>query len=287
MVFRAETLIDRAFPVIRQAYSTPEAILYALGLGCGADPTDAKGLAFVYEEGLAVLPTFATVLAAPGFWAKEDDTGVDWRKVLHGEQGVVLHKPLPVSAEVEGRLRITSIVDRGEKGAFIYQDREIADAKTGALLATLSSLTIARGDGGCGDAGPPPKPVTTPFEPDRTPDQTVTLPISKRAALIYRLSGDFNPLHADPNVAKSAGFAAPILHGLCSFGMACRAVVETVCDYDPSRLKAFSARFSKPVFPGETLLIDLWREGDRVRFQARVAERDLVALSQGEAVITD
>jgi acyl dehydratase len=269
-------------PTIEQRYTERDTMLYALGLGCGADPIDREDLRFVYEDGLRALPMMGVVLAGPGFWLKDPATGVDWKKVLHGEQGLILHQPLPASGTVTGASRITEIIDRGDKGAFLYSERVVVDA-TGQKLCTLTSTTVLRGDGGFGGpTGPAPEPHPLP---PRAPDLAVDLPTLLQAALIYRLSGDYNPLHADPEVAKAVGFPRPILHGLCTFGVAGRALLKACCGNDPTRLREMRLRFSAPVLPGETIRTELWRDGAVVSFRARVVERDVVVLNNGRAVI--
>jgi len=272
------------FPDLEHRYEEKDTILYALGVGCGADPMDRTELPFVYEEGLKALPTMAVVLGYPGFWLKDPQTGVDWRKILHGEQGLVIHKPLPASGTVIGRSRVTEIVDKGPgKGALLYSDRQVFDKATGDLLATLTSTTFIRGEGGFGGpSGPAPEPHTLP---ERAPDETVDLKTLPQAALIYRLSGDYNPLHADPDVAASAGFERPILHGLCTYAVAGRAILRACCGNDPARLRRFDLRFSAPVMPGETVRTEIWRDGSRVSFRARVVERDIVVLNNGLAEV--
>jgi len=272
------------FPDLEHRYEAKDTILYALGVGCGADPMDRTELPFVYEEGLKALPTMAVVLGYPGFWLKDPQTGVDWRKILHGEQGLVIHKPLPASGTVIGRSRVTEIVDKGPgKGALLYSDRQVFDKATGDLLATLTSTTFIRGEGGFGGpSGPAPEPHTLP---ERAPDETVDLKTLPQAALIYRLSGDYNPLHADPDVAASAGFERPILHGLCTYAVAGRAILRACCGNDPARLRRFDLRFSAPVMPGETVRTEIWRDGSRVSFRARVVERDIVVLNNGLAEV--
>lgn len=272
------------FPDLEHRYEARDTILYALGVGCGADPMDRSELPFVYEDGLKALPTMAVVLGYPGFWLKDPNTGVDWRKILHGEQGLVIHKPLPASGTVIGRTRVTEIVDKGPgKGALLYSDREVFDKATGDLLATLTSTTFIRGEGGFGGpSGPAPEPHALP---ERAPDLAVDLKTLPQAALIYRLSGDYNPLHADPDVATAAGFARPILHGLCTYAVAGRAVLKACCGNDPARLRRFDLRFSAPVLPGETIRTEIWRDGSRVSFRARVVERDIVVLNNGLAEV--
>jgi acyl dehydratase len=271
-------------PDVEQRYEARDTILYALGLGCGSDPLDEEDLRFVYEEGIRVLPTMAVVLGYPGFWVKDPATGIDWKKVLHGEQGLILHKPLAAAATVVGRSRITDIIDKGAgKGALLYSERDVLDQATGDLLCTLTSTTFMRGDGGFGG---PSRPTPEPHRlPERAPDEHVDLKTLPQAALIYRLSGDYNPLHADPKVAAAAGFDRPILHGLCSFGVAGRAILRACCGNEQRRLKSIQLRFSAPVFPGETIRTELWRDGASVSFRARVVERDVIVLNNGLALV--
>lgn len=272
------------FAQVEQRYTARDTMLYALGLGCGGDPTDEDDLRFVYEENLRALPTMAVVLGTPGFWLKNPETGVDWRQVLHGEQGVILHRPLPAAATVTARTRVKEIVDKGAgKGALLFSERDVVDQASGETLCTLTSTTFLRGEGGFGGpSGPAPEPHALPSRP---PDLAVDLATLPQAALIYRLSGDPNPLHADPKVAAAAGFPRPILHGLCTFGVAGRAVLRACCGNDPARLQRIQVRFSAPVFPGETIRTELWRDGPSVSFRARVVERDVVVLNNGLATI--
>jgi acyl dehydratase len=278
-----DRLKNRKFDDIRHDYAARDTILYALGLGFGQDPLDDNQLRFVYEDGLQALPTMAVVLAYPGFWIREQDTGVDWVKVLHGEQAIRIHKPLPIQGRLVGRMRIDEIVDKGPgKGALIYSRRDVYD-EAGELLCTLEQTTFARGDGGFGG---PSGPTREPHPlPERAPDLVCDLPTRPEAALIYRLSGDFNPLHADPKVAQKAGYKAPILHGLCTLGVAGHALLKSVCDYRPERLKAMQLRFSAPVYPGETIRTEMWRDGGVASFRSRVVERDVVVLNNGRAEI--
>lgn len=271
------------FKPIEHTYTARDSILYALGLGFGADPTDRRQLDFVYEEGLKALPTMAVVLAYPGFWLKDPAAGVDWKKVLHGEQRLQVHEPLPAAGTVVGTTRIDEIIDKGAgKGALLYSTREIRDKASGRLVAEVTSCGVLRGDGGFGGpAGPTPRPQAIP---ERAPDAATEIRTLPQAALIYRLSGDYNPLHADPEVARAAGFERPILHGLCTYGVAGHALLRLVCDYDPVRLKRMDVRFSAPVYPGETIRTEVWREGDgRIAFRCAVPERGVVVLNNGYA----
>jgi acyl dehydratase len=226
------------------------------------------------------------VLGYPGFWAKDPRTGIDWRRVLHGEQGLVVFKPLPPEGKVIGRNRITGLIDKGrETGALLFLERDVIDAASGETLCQVSSTAVLRGDGGFGGpAGPAPAPHAIP---ERAPDAACDLPTLPQAALIYRLSGDDNPLHVDPAVAKAAGFPRPILHGLCSFGVAGHALPKTCCGYNAERLRSMHGRFSAPVFPGETIRTEIWRDGELVSFRAHVVERDTIVINNGRAEIKD
>jgi acyl dehydratase len=279
-----DKLLALKIPEVVQAYTEKDCILYALGVGLGHDPGNADELRFVYEKDIAVLPTLAVVLGWPGFWARDLDTGIDWVKLVAGEQGLILHRPLAPRATVVGRTRVTEIIDKGPgKGALIYSERVVVDQATGEKIATATQTTFCRGDGGFG--GPPREARPVHAIPERAPDLVCDLPSRPEAALIYRLSGDPNPLHVDPTVAKAAGFPRPILHGLATFGMAGHALLKSLCGYDPARLKAIAGRFSAPVFPGETIRTEMWRDGPVVSFRARVLERDVIALNNGRAEI--
>ncbi len=284
MAIDYEKIKNWPFPEVVQSYTTRDSILYALGVGLNMDPLDEAQLRFTYEENMQALPTMGVVLATPGFWVKDPDSGVDWVKVLHGEQGLVLHKPLPAEATVVATNKVTEIIDKGAgKGALLLQERTVTDQASGDKLATLYSTTFARGDGGFG--GPATGARAVHSLPERAPDLTCDLPTLPQAALIYRLSGDYNPLHADPKVARGGGFKAPILHGLCTFGVAGHAILKTCCGYDPSRFKSMSLRFSAPVYPGETIRTEIWRDDDVVSFRAKVVERDVLVLNNGRATV--
>lgn len=275
-----ERLLNYPIPEVRQTLRWQDVALYNFSIGLGQDPMDERQLDFLYETRLKAMPSMPVVLGSPGFWSRNPDTGIDWKRILHGEQGLVLHRPLPVEGEIIGRSRVTGLVDRGEgKGALMYSEREVIDAKTGETLATLTSTSFLRGDGGFGGPG---GPVRQPHpEPERAPDLTLDLATRPEQALIYRLNSDLNPLHIDPQVAKAAGFPRPILHGLCTFGVVCHALLRSLCGYDTARFGRMDLRFSSPVFPGETIRTEIWHEEGGAAFRARVVERDKPVVSNG------
>ena len=281
-----DKLLALKIPVVEHSYGPKDCMLYALGLGLGQDPLNADELAFVYERNLKVLPTYPLVQSYSAYWLRQPELGITWTHVVHGEQGLVLHEPVAPQGTVIGRTRILDVVDKGEgKGALVYSERAISDKTSGRPLATLTQTTFCRADGGFGGVKRDmPRPHALPA---RTPDGVCDLPTRPEMALIYRLSGDVNALHVDPEFAKAAGFPRPILHGLATFGVAGHALLKAVCGYDPARLTAMSGRFSAPVFPGETIRTEFWREAGVVRFRARVVERDAVVIDNGRAEVKD
>lgn len=270
-------------PPVIQDYEEKDVILYALGLGLGGRPTDRAELAFVYEENLEVLPSMATVLAHPGFWVRDLDTGLDWRRVMHGEQYLTLDAPLPPSGHARSESRIAGVIDKGsDKGALINYERVLY--VNGRRTAVVRQIIFCRGDGGVGSFGEGP-PVSLEQVPSTPPDATFDLTPPPQAALIYRLSGDLNPLHADPNVAASAGFDRPILHGLATYGVAAFGVLRALSK-PTEALRRLDCRFRSPVYPGERLRTSVWRDGGVVRFDVRAADRDVLVLSHGLAEIS-
>ena len=283
MPIDAEALLRFPIPDMRQHLTPRDAVLYALSVGLGQDPLDARQLDFVdHHRDLRALPSMAVVLGHPGFWLGDPGTGVDAVRLVHGEQGMVIHRPFPIGGEVIGLTRVTGLVDKGPgRGALLYIEKQVRNAGDGALLATTTSTIVLRGDGGFGGSpGPvrPPHPVL-----DTPPDHTVDIPTRPEQALLYRLNGDDNPLHADPMVAAAAGFPRPILHGLCTLGVVAHALLRTLGAYDPARFRALDLRFSAPVYPGETIRSEIWNGG---AFQARVVERDALVVSNGRAIFT-
>lgn len=257
-----------------ESYAPRDAILYALGLGLGTDPLDAGDLRFLDERALAVLPTFAVTRCTPGMWIRDSALGVDFGNLVHSAQWAEFPALLPPSARVRGSARVVSLTDRGKgRGAVLVLERTIADADSGAVYCRLHQTLLLRGDGGFG--GPPaPREQAVPLPDD--PDLRATFAVSSRAALIYRLSGDWNPLHLDPDVAARAGFSRPILHGLASYGIAGVAVSRAL-GRDPTSQAMLACRFSGVVLPGDVMTFSIWRNGDAgARFTAHVGERKVL-----------
>lgn len=277
-------LLSLKLPDVEQSYSEKDVMLYALGVGFGHDPVDTRELAFVYEKNLKVLPTFPVVLGFQPFLLRDIGTGVNFEMCVHGEEDLTLHRPLETSGTIVARHRIHDVIDKGEgKGALLLMERAIFDKASGGVLATIRQTVFCRADGGFGGETRP-SPPAHPL-PDRAPDIVCDLQTRPEMALIYRLSADVNPLHADPDVARAAGFPRPILQGLGTFGVAGHAILRSVCGYDPARMKSMAGRFSAPVYPGETIRTELWRDGGVVSFRARVLERDAVAINNGRAEV--
>jgi len=272
-------------------YGDKDVMLYALGVGMGRDPMNETELPFVYEKSLKVIPTAATVLAsnakasgpAPEMPADHRQSQINFLMVVHGEQKVELHKPLPTYGTFTAEGRTVGAFDKGEgKGAVIVNETIWKDEK-GEKVATLTGSTFARGDGGFGgpsEGAPEPHAV-----PTRSPDISVDFATLPDQALLYRLNGDRNPLHSDPDVAKRAGFDRPILHGLCTYGITCRAVLEAITGFDPDQIYSHQARFSAPVFPGDTITVDLWKDGKNISFEARVKARNVTVIKNGLTVL--
>jgi acyl dehydratase len=273
------------FGALVHSYTPRDSMLYALGIGMGSDPLDEGELKFVLETSLQTVPTLASVLGSPGFWWRDPRTGADWVKLVHGEQALRLFKPLPAAATLVASNRVVSITDKGPgKGVVVLIERELRDQTDGSLVAQGRNLTFLRGDGGysqkSGSSDPGPEPL--PAVPERDPDIEVSLATLERQALIYRLSGDYNLLHADPGIARAAGFTRPILHGLCTYGMAAHAILRAVTKYEAAAIKAVAVRFTAPVYPGETVRFQMWqRDSASLHLRARVDARNTVVLNNG------
>jgi acyl dehydratase len=262
-----------------RSWDSKDALLYAVGVGAGLG-SPLKELAFTTEncEGIEqqVLPTFGVLIAQARAGRSLGD--FDRALLVHAEQSVELHRPLPVEGTVHTVSTVTGIYDKGS-GALVVSENVAADAATGEPLVTARSGVFIRGEGGFGGS----RGTDPPWErPDREPDQRVVMPTRPEQALIYRLSGDRNPLHVDPKFAARGGFSRPILHGLCTYGVTGRALLHALCDSDPARFLSMSGRFSRPVLPGESLTVSMWRQdgSDTVLFQT-TKEDGVVVIDRG------
>ncbi|HEV8556349.1 MAG TPA: MaoC/PaaZ C-terminal domain-containing protein [Actinophytocola sp.] len=267
--------IGAELPEVEFSWTASDILLYHLALGAGADD-----LRYVLEDRLQVLPTFGVV--APNFRTFEPPSvrfpgiEIDLAKVLHGTQSITVHQPLPVSGKAVARPRIAEVWDKG-KAAVIVQEATVTDP-AGAPLWTARSSIFARGEGGFGGERGPSERVAVP---DRAADIVVEVPTLPQQALLYRLCGDRNPLHADPDFAVRAGFPRPILHGLCTWGIVCKAVAGTMLGGDVTLIRSYSARFAGVVYPGDTLRISIWSEDDRLLVTASTVERGDPVLADG------
>ncbi len=273
------------FPLQTSSYDERDVALYALGVGAAQNPLDAKDLPLVYEfsgDGFRVLPTFGVVPPLNVYFkmAKEGKTApglsYGFDRVLHGEQYLEVRRPLPTHAKLTHKSKVKDIFDKG-KNALVVTATSTAD-ETGEELFYNETTTFVRGAGGWGGERGPSADVNVP--PDRKPDAVIDEKTLENQALLYRLNGDWNPLHADPNFAANFGFKKPILHGLCTFGFAARHVIKAFLDGDPSRFKSIKVRFADTVFPGETIRTEMWKESDgKIVFRCKVVERDVVVIS--------
>ena len=267
------------------AWTNQETMLYALGVGMGADPMDEKELAFVFEKDLKALPTFASVIRA----RPTSSTGPEARMQLNpvlivdGERNITFHKPIPAAAKVKSKGRVLGVFDKGkDKGAVVINETVWTD-EAGEKVATLTGSTFARGDGGFGG---PSEGAPQPHEtPTRAPDLSLDFATRPDQALLYRLNGARNPLHSDPESARRSGFERPILHGLCTYGITCRAILAGITDYDPAPILSHEARFSAPVIPGDTITVDMWRDAKVISFIARVQARGATVIKNGKTVL--
>jgi acyl dehydratase len=277
-----DSLMTTAITDAEYSYTDQDAMLYAMGVGFGSDPLNEQELSYVYEKHLSTVPTLATIVASESLLA---DCGWDYSQMLHGQQWLELYRPLPAAAELIASHRVAAAYDKGPgRGAVICIETDARLKKDDTALFTLGSTLMARGDGGFGGpSGSPPAPHRVPV---REPDLSCDLLVRPDQALIYRLSGDRNPLHVDLQVAGAAGFDKPILHGLCTYGIACRAILKTICDYDFTLITGFDARFSAPVMPGDLLTTEMWQERNVVSFRCSVKARDVIVIKNGKCTLS-
>ena len=265
------------------SYSDMHSMLYAISVGMGRDPVMPRELPYVYEQGspLQTMPSMATVLVPNMF---PPDLGWDFSQVLHVEQRLELYRPLPPAGDLLINKRIAAAYDRGPThGALVLFEAEARLARDDTALFTIGNTIMARADGGFG--GPRGKGPAAHRVPRREPDLSCDLGTRADQALLYRLNGDRNPLHADPELAKQVGYPVPILHGLCSYGVACHAILKTICDYDFTLIRGMDARFSSPVLPGDTITTDMWQDGNVISFQCSVKERDAIVIRNGKCTL--
>lgn len=270
--------LGATLPPAPASWSQDDVILYHLAIGAGNPPTDPNELAYTYEKNLKVLPSFGVIPVFGAFMGGiaggVPGLQINPVMVLHGEQDLEVHKAIPTQAEVTNEARVANLYDKG-KAAVIVFEVTTRDGHGDVIWVNRFSI-FARGEGGFGgESGP--KAGNLP--PEREPDIVRESPTLPQQALLYRLCGDKNPLHADPEFAKMAGFDRPILHGLCSYGIVCKSVVDAALDGDTSRVARYQARFAGVVFPGETIVTSMWREGDRIVLAAKTKERDTPVIS--------
>jgi acyl dehydratase len=275
-----EKAVGAALPGTTFSWGDDDVILYHLGVGAGVPPTDPRELRYAYEGDLWVLPTYATIPQFPIMMSMAMAPGFDINPamILHGEHEILLHDTIPTSGTVTQTGQVTDVLDKG-KGALAIVEIVSVSEKTGRPLFINRASIFIRGEGGFGgDSGPSSADQT----PDRAPDHVVESPTLPQQALLYRMaSGDKNPLHADPGFAAFAGFDRPILHGLCTYGIVCKAAVDHAIQGGPGGVESFRARFSGAVLPGETLVTSVWEDGDRIVVNADVKERATTVLTNG------
>lgn len=279
-----DRLKAHVFEPVVQRYDARDCMLYALGLNLGQDPLDPADLEHVAMVPPRPVVSMPMTLGRIGAWMRDPAVGIDYRRIMVGEVALRLHAPLPPEAEIASRHAVVSVTDKGEgRGALVGVNRRITDRASGLLLAEYHQLTFCRADGGFAkDGRHDALPATAPWQrPASAPDLVRVLPTSPRQALIYRLSGDMNPLHSDPKAAQAAGFARPILHGLSTMGMAAHAL-DRAAAQEGLRLGEISARLSAPVIPGQILTLQAWRAGRDILFEMQNPE-GVVVLAQGRA----
>ncbi len=285
MPLNYQALAAKTFSPIEHTYSERDTILYALSLGLGSMDAGRDELQYVYEANLRAFPAMAVIMGSPGPWYKDPELEISWQYVVHGEQELTLLSDLPPSGTLICQTSLDSVIDKGkDRGAIVYLKRRIRDKATGGPIAELRTSSFLRRDGGY--AGPSASPLGAPVAaPDRPADYQVASASSERAAMLYRLNGDLNPLHIDPGVAAKAGFPKPILHGLCTYGMAAVSVARGI-GCDANEISSISARFTAPLYPGETVRTDIWKRDERsFVFRSHCVERALVVLDNGHLTL--
>ena len=278
-----EKLQEYKIPHAIDDYDPRDAIIYALGVGAGLDP-ETNEIDFLYERRLQVLPTMALVLGTPGFWPMDPSCGLDWINTLHGEQRLRLFRSLDPTGTLLGETSVTDIADKGVGKSALVRAVKTLKTLSGALVAESTETWVVRGAGGFGGERELPGDVLPPV-PDRSPDIVATLPTSVTQAATYRLSGDRNPLHIDGATARRAGLDRPILHGLSTLGVVARALIHACCSGDAARLSSIDARFTAPVYPGETITTEIWNMSGTLHFRSSVSERKLVVIDHGVATM--
>ena len=278
-----EDLMATSVVDLPYSYGDRDSMLYAISVGMGRDPVDAEELPYVFEQGAPqrTVPSMGAVLVPD---MSPPDLGWDFSQVLHIEQRLKLYRPLPAAADLLINKHVAAAYDLGPKhGALVLFEAEARLAQDDTALFRIGNTIMARADGGFG--GPRGKGPQPHRPPRREPDLSCDLDTRSDQALLYRLNGDRNPLHADPSLAKRVGYPVPILHGLCTYGVACHAILKTICAYDYTLISGFDARFSAPVLPGDTITTDMWQDGNTVSFQCSVKARDTVVLKNGKCTL--
>lgn len=279
MPIALERLIAQQAHNVAYAYSERDSMLYALAIGMGRDPLDEVELDYVYERRgrLRCVPTQAVTVARHNLIF---EIGMQVEKFLHADQLLTLHRPLPTACELLADHQVVSVLDKGtDRGVLVQTLTRVRDRATAQPLFDLENLYYCRGDGGIGSVGP--APIPPPPLPARPPDLVRVTQTEPHHALFYRLTGDRNVIHADPTIARAMGFARPILHGSATLGIACREILASLCQHDPTRILSFGTRFSAVVYPGDRIATDLWVDGEQISFRCRVPERDVTVLDQG------
>ena len=283
-VLNIEKLRAYKIPQAQDDYDPRDAILYALGVGTGlSDQIDETSLLF--ERDLQVLPTMALVLGTPGFWPMDPGSGLDWLNILHGEQRLKIFDPLDPFGTMIGETKVTDIADKGAGNAALVRAVKELRTPSGLLVAEATETWVARGAGGFGGERNLPG-NSLPSVPPRAPDFEVVLPTSLSQAATYRLSGDRNPLHIDPDIAQNAGFDRPILHGLSTLVLVGRAVIHACCGGIAKNLNEIGVRFTAPVYPGDTIRTHIWQDNDIIQFRAEAIERQQPVVDNGLAKIS-